>query len=208
MSISSGADKIEFSENGPVVKTIRFKTTLEGFNQLTCSISFYPGLHYVKYSWLIDKKAVRRKESLHLVFPFQIDDPVDRIGVSDTCFIPGRGQIPGSNKDFYSVQRWLDVSGAIEGVTICSPQAALFEFGSMTDERPLNRGYKQWKKDNNPSSTCFLYALNNYWNTNFKADQQGLIPFDCYLHFHYAFDLEEAKHFGEEVHFPLIATWY
>jgi hypothetical protein len=105
------------------------------------------------------------------------------------------------------VQRWIDVSDFDYGITMSSPQGALFEIGSITDERPINNGYRSWKNQAEPSSTLFLYGLNNYWNTNFKADQSGIIRFDCYLQFHNKFISVDAIRFGEEMHTPLITYW-
>ncbi|MBK9759282.1 MAG: hypothetical protein IPO90_04735 [Flavobacteriales bacterium] len=57
------------------------------------------------------------------------------------------------------------------------------------------------------SSTIYLYALNNYWHTNFKADQEGPITYDIYLKMHGPFKLEEARRFGLEMTRPLITWW-
>ena len=84
----------------------------------------------------------------------------------------------------------------------------------MVDERKVNPGkgtnpeyYKAWKTEAKSSSTIYLYALNNYWHTNFKADQEGPITFDLYLKMHGPFKLEEARRFGLEMTRPLITWW-
>jgi hypothetical protein len=161
-----------------------------------------------------DKTAVRDKESLHLALPFNIPNTTVRIGISDTCVTPESGRIPGSNNDFFCAQRWIDVSNDSMGVTIVCPQGALWEVGEMVDERKVNPGkgtnpemYKAWKTEAKSSSTIYLYALNNYWHTNFKADQEGPITFDLYLKMHGPFKLEEAKRFGLEMTRPLITWW-
>ena len=203
----SHPNKISLLEDGPIIKTLRIDCSLEGANSISYYYTVFRDLNYVQLSTLIDKKPIRDKESLHIAFPFNINYPVNRIGISDTFYIPGKGQIPGANHDFYSVQRWIDVSDSKFGITLSSPQAALFEIGSLTDERPVNNSVKAWKPQPTPSATLFLYALNNYWNTNFKADQSGPIRFDCYLQFHHQFDINSAKHFGEEMTNPLILWW-
>ena len=156
----------------------------------------------------------RDRSSLHLAFPFNIPNATVRIGISDTCVTPESGRIPGSNNDFFSVQRWIDVSNDSMGVTIVCPQGALWEVGEMVDERKVNPGagtnpelYKAWKTKAKSSSTIYLYALNNYWHTNFKADQEGPITFDLYLKMHGPFKLEEARRFGLEMTRPLITWW-
>jgi alpha-mannosidase len=204
---TSKATHIEFSDSGNIVRTIKISSSLRGTKGLTCEISYFPSLDHFKIRWVIDKEAIRTKESLHFVLPFNIANPVDRVGVSDTCYVPGVGQLRGSNKDFYSVQRWIDISDTTKGVTVSSPQAALFELGAITDEHPVNQGVRAWKDSAMVSSTLFVYALNNYWNTNFKADQQGEIIIDCYFRFHQAFEMLSVRQFGEEIHAPLIPHW-
>ena len=158
--------------------------------------------------------GTREKESLHLALPFNIPNATVRIGIGDTCVTPESGRIPGSNNDFFCAQRWIDVSNDSMGVSIVCPQGAIWEVGEMVDERKVNPGkgtnpeyYKAWKTEAKSSSTIYLYALNNYWHTNFKADQEGPITFDLYLKMHGPFKLEEARRFGLEMTRPLITWW-
>ena len=153
-------------------------------------------------SVIINKKAIRDKESIHIALPFAIPNARVRIGMSDTIIGPGFNQLPGSNHDFYSVQKWIDVSDQERGVTISCPQGALFEIGEMINENKVNNGYKKWKDRASTSSTLFLYALNNYWHTNYKADQEGLIRFDVYLQFHGPFSLKQAQQFAQQLFEP------
>lgn len=148
--------------------------------------------------WLVPKPS-RDKASLHLALPFKIPNATVRIGIGDTCVTPESGRIPGSNNDFFCAQRWIDVSNDSMGVTIVCPQGALWEVGEMVDERKVNPGkgtnpemYKAWKTEAKSSSTIYLYALNNYWHTNFKADQPGHVSFRVTLLPHGAFDAATA----------------
>lgn len=176
-------------------------------------ISVYPR-HVHAQLVIKQKKTTRDKESLHLALPFNIPNATVRIGIGDTCVTPESGRIPGSNNDFFCAQRWIDVSNDSMGVTIVCPQGAIWEVGEMVDERKLNPGkgtnpeyYKAWKTEAKSSSTIYLYALNNYWHTNFKADQEGPITFDLYLKMHGPFKLEDARRFGLEMTRPLIMWW-
>lgn len=196
-----------WTEKGPVLQRLRTTGTLTGTNEVVYEISQYSGLDMLHLSAVIDKKNIRDKESLHLAFPFDIANPTVRIGVGDSWISPEKGQIPGSNKDFFSVQRWLDVSGAEGGVTLSSPQGALFEIGSLIDERQVHNGHKKWLDSNRSAATVFLYAMNNYWHTNYKADQGGRVRFDVYLHFHGAFDAGKSGKCGAETAEPLLGVW-
>jgi hypothetical protein len=96
------------------------------------------------------------------------------------------------------VQKWIDISNDKTGVTIACPAAALFELGEMIDEKRINRDSKTWKEHSESSSTLFVYAMNNYWHTNYKADQEGKVRFDIILQFHQKFKLSEAQNLGNQ----------
>ena len=169
---------------------------------------------YLHVRFRLDVPKVRDKHSVHVPLPFNIPNATVRIGISDTCITPESGRIPGSNNDFFCAQRWIDVSNDSMGVTIVCPQGALWEVGEMVDELKVDPGkgtnperYKAWKNEAHSSSTIYLYALNNYWHTNFKAEQPGRITFDLYLKMHGPFNLEEARRFGLEMTRPLITWW-
>jgi hypothetical protein len=160
------------------------------------------------------KKAIRDKESLHLALPFNIPNATVRIGIGDTCVTPESGRIPG-------IQQRLLLRPALDrreqrqhGRHHRVP--ARCDLGSGRNggraQGEPRRGtnpeyYKAWKTEAKSSSTIYLYALNNYWHTNFKADQEGPITFDLYLKMHGPFKLEEARRFGLEMTRPLITWW-
>lgn len=214
-SISSGGVSSESVDENSGYLTDRWSAHLafpetEGIQVV--ATDHYPEEYHLRYS--IQKNPVRDKESHHLALPFNIPNATVRIGIGDTCISPESGRIPGSNNDFFCAQRWIDVSNDSMGVTIVCPQGAIWEIGEMVDERKVNPGkgtnpelYKAWKTEAHSSSTIYLYALNNYWHTNFKADQEGPITFDIYLKMHGPFKLEEARRFGLEMTRPLITWW-
>lgn len=176
------------------------------------SVFIYPP--HVHERIVLDSLRFIDKGAIHIAIPFDIPNATVRIGISDTCVTPESGRIPGSNNDFFCVQRWIDVSNDSMGVTLVCPQGALWEVGDMVDERQTVPGqgkdpqyYKAWKREAHSSSTIYLYALNNYWHTNFKADQEGPITYDIYLKMHGPFKLEDARRFGLEMTRPLITWW-
>lgn len=194
----------QLMENGFVLKRKAINCDLEGTNGVQYVISQYNGLDYMQVAVTIDKKAIRDKESVHIAFPFLIGDPEVRIGIDSAYITPESGQLSGSNKDFYSVQRWLDVSNKDYGVTISSPESALFEVGNLVDEREVNSGTKLWRTENHSSNTVFAYVMNNYWHTNYKADQGEKVTFNFILQFHKEFDLSDALRLGAEATQPLL----
>jgi hypothetical protein len=141
----SKANKTADVDKGIVVNSTRIDATLEGTNSVTYQICQVNGTNDMRLSVTIDKKAIRSKESVHIAFPFAITNARVRMGIGDTCYSSEQGQLYGSNKDFFSVQRWIDISNSDFGVTISCPQGALWEIGEMVDERQLNGSSKIWK---------------------------------------------------------------
>lgn len=193
-------------ENGAIYKKTHIVCEMEGTNEVTFIIKQFHQLDYLQLSVIINKKMEREKESIHIALPFDISNPIVRIGIENDFISPNQKQIEGSNKDFFSVQRWIDVSNTNNGVTVVSPQSALFEIGDMVNEEHTNHGSKTWKEKAYSSSTIFLYAMNNYWHTNYKADQSGEVNFDVFLKFHNQFVKEKAIQFGYEMTQPIIGT--
>ena len=195
---------IRAEELGYLLDKLEVNCSIEGATDFKYDISYFNILNVYLFSVVINKQPIREKESVHIAFPFTLKDVITRIGISDTFITPEHGQLSAGNRDYYSVQRWIDVSDSTRGVTISSPQCALWEVGNLIDERRVNRGEKLWRKENKSSATIFAYAMNNYWHTNYKADQEGIAQFDFYIQLHDKFSLQDAERFGKEVSNPLI----
>lgn len=197
----------KWTDSGEVVKTLQLKCAMPGVNDLVYHISQYNGIGQLKIHIMFDKKEIRTKESIHIAFPMQLENAVTRIGVGDGVITPEKLQIPGSNKEFYSVQKWINMANEFYNVTISSPQGALFEIGEMINEEKTINGYKPWKEKGYSSPDIFLYAMNNYWHTNFKAGQDGKTEFDIYIQpVKGKFDKEKSNRFGSECTEPLIVV--
>jgi hypothetical protein len=108
--------------------------------------------------------------------------------------------------DFLYGRRWLDASMAHRGLQLIVLETPLLEPDSMIDERLLvNQSLKKWKKDGKPTSTWFSYAMNNYWYTNYKADQEGIAHFRYALRPHGMINSSEMEKYAEAFTQRLIA---
>jgi len=117
---------------------------------------------------------------------------------------PEEDQLPGACKNYFTVQRWVDVSNANYGVTWATPDAPLIEVGAITsDPRGKTVG---WIESIEPSTTLYSYVMNNYWETNYKASQEGPTTFRYSIEPHRGFDSGKAAKFGAECSQPLIVV--
>ena len=102
------------------------------------------------------------------------------------------------------MQRWLDISNDKEGVTWCSLDAPLFEYGNMTANLDTKWGNKgAWVNKLEPSSTVYSWVMNNHWITNFPLTQDGPVSFRYRVLPHGGYDAITANRFGMEQARPL-----
>lgn len=135
-------------------------------------------LHYT-----IDKKAVREKEALHICLPFDLQNPTLTYG--DQSFMNyAQQQLPGSNKEFICVPDYLVLEDERWRITIFTPDCNLIELGAPIDETQT-AGAKVWKRENQAILPLYLYVFNNYWHTNYKADQSGVFEVNVLVRVEY-----------------------
>jgi alpha-mannosidase len=131
-----------------------------------------------------------------------VPSPVVRFDIAWGVVQLGRDQLPGACQNHFTVQRWVDVSNSDFGVTLATLDAPLVEVGAIRAD-PIAVG---WVQDLEPSARLYSYVMNNYWETNYLAAQEGPVSFRYALLPHRPFDAATAHRFGAERSQPLIAV--
>ena len=204
-SKSVAVKKISIIESGPLLISCLVEGDAPGCRSYFSKIILNNPENTIEISNTLDKIAIREKEAVHFAFPFNISNSTNRFNTGwNGIFGPEYNQLKGSNQDYYCVQQWCDVSNEKNGITMLLRDANLIEQGSMVDETLNKYGKKTWKKTPTPGATLFSYALNNYWHTNFKADQEGLINIRYTLIPHRKFDIFNTQRRGHEYYNPLL----
>jgi len=200
----NGPVKINVKEQGPLVASLLVESDAPGSNKLTRELRVIDGIERLDIVNIIDKKNVYKQEAVHLAFPFNVPNGVMRMDIPWAVVRPEKDQLPGACKNYFTVQRWVDVSNADYGVTWATPDAPLIEIGAITtDPRDKTVG---WIKSLEPSTTLYSYVMNNYWETNYKASQEGPTAFHYSIEPHDNFDSGRAARFGTEISQPLIVV--
>jgi alpha-mannosidase len=151
---------------------------------------------------------------LYFAFPFLVDKPRFHYESTAAAVESLVDQIPGSNTDYYAVQHWADVSTEDWGVTMCSAEAPMMEFGGLwpgyvsgAHHRVTPPGYGHpFRKPGQPSSShIYSYVMNNNFRTNFRNTQVGDLLFHYAVATHRgAWQPGEAQRFGWAFHHPLL----
>lgn len=173
---------IKEMENTPLVKQTQVSATLPNLPAFMITYTLFKNEGRLLVHYRFDKRKERDKESLHIAFPFSLVQPALEYGSLWNKLRYPQDQLAGSNKEFVCVEKEISLISANLKATLSSPLLALWEIGDMIDETRVN-GAKIWKRENQPTSSLFLYVLNNYWHTNYKADQEGILEFDIQLRF-------------------------
>ena len=200
----NGPVKISVKESGPLVASLLVESDAPGCNKLLRELRVIDGIDRVDIINVIDKKNIYNQEAVHLAFPFKVPEGVMRMDTPWAVVRPETDQLAGACKNYFTVQRWVDVSNADYGVTLAVPDAPLIEVGAITND-PRGRTVG-WIKNINPSTTLYSYVMNNYWETNYKAGQEGPTVFRYSIEPHSSLDSGRAARFGIEQSQPLIAV--
>jgi hypothetical protein len=126
----------------------------------------------------IEKDSTLKKESLHFLLSKNAD--AERLTYGTTQLEYPTSQLPGSNREFICsegivVLHYADCDWEIE-----SHDLPLIEIGQPIDETQ-EMGAKVWKREPQSIEQLYLYVFNNYWHTNYKAEQGGPIHFKVKL---------------------------
>jgi hypothetical protein len=205
-AVTNGPVQVKVLENGPVFVSVLLKSDAPGVNGLERKITLYAGSNEVIIDNLVDKKASRQKESVHFGFPFHssLNKVTLDAGYGSMQYLAD--QLPGSNMDYLYSRRWLDASKEDRGIQWLLLEAPLVEPGNIIDERQtIYQTHKEWKKEGRPTATWFSYVMNNYWHTNYKADQEGASHYRYALKPHGVFSYSATEKAGASFGQPLLA---
>jgi hypothetical protein len=198
--------RLEVRERGPLTAVIRAVSDAPGCASLIREYRLTAGSERLEITDILDKTKVRDKESVHIAFPFRVPEGVLRLDLGWAWSRPETDPIAGSCKDFFGLQNSADLSNERTGLTWVSLDAPLMEIGTATDETPGPKGVRVWKTAAPASQRLYSYALNNYWHTNYKADQEGPIVFRYAVEPHAGNDLGAAKRIGLDAERPLLTA--
>jgi len=199
-----GPVKISIKERGPLVASLLIESDAPGCHKLTRELRIIDGIDRVDIINIIDKQKIYKQEGVHMAFSFNVPKGVMRMDTPWAVVRPEADQLPGACKNYFTIQRWVDVSNREFGVTWATVDAPLVEVGAITSD-PRARAVG-WLKHIEPSTTLYSYVMNNYWETNYKASQEGPTTFRYSIKPHRRFDSGRAARFGIERSQPFITV--
>ena len=152
--------------------TLLIKGQAEGVSNLEQRITLHADSPMIDLAARFLKQDVRTPEAIYFAFPLNM--PGDWRAHFDTAGIPTEldaEQIRGTCRDWVTVDTFASVHRPDFGVTLYCPDAPLVQIGNF------NWAKKQDAIPRQPNPVLLAWPLNNYWETNFRASQPGLVEF-------------------------------
>lgn len=180
---------VEVIEEGDLLSVIKTESAAPGCENITNYYTLVKGIEKVYITTVTDKKKIYMQEGVHLGFPFNIPGGDIHIDLALGVYEPDAGQAEGACKNYFTPERWVDISNQDNGITLISLDAPLIEIGDITTDATAYG----WMDDTPESQTIYSYIMNNYWETNYLAAQEGYITFRYVLHPHGMFNSAIAE---------------
>lgn len=204
--VYNGPAHVTIKEKGPLVATLTITSSAPGANSLEREITLVAGEDEIRLTNTIDKKAIGEKEGVHFLFPFKVPGAQVRYSIPAGSITAEADQLPNTNRNWYTVQRWVDVSNGQFGVTWSTPDAPLFQIGGITTDGLLGSlgDSPKWIRYMEQRPFIASWVMNNLWHTNFRHDQSGLTTFRYTIQVHGAYNPLQANQQGLNTHQPLV----
>jgi alpha-mannosidase len=156
-------------EQGDIWNTVRFRGNTQAANKdgaFEFEIRLFNTSKRMDLAYFIEKKMVLEPEGIYIAFPFAMDNGRIDFDVQGGEIRAGVDQIPGSANDWNTVQNYARVSNGKAQIILSSQEVPLMQFGGINTGR--------YKAGATPETThIYGWPMNNYWVTNFNAEQHG-----------------------------------
>lgn len=195
-------EKIAFEryEKGAIWDTYRFRgETVAGreANNLMVEYRVFNVEKKIEIVYSLRKKAVTDPEAVYVSFPFEVAGGKIYTDVPGGTIEAGVDQIPGSSNDWYTVQNFATARNKDFQVVMGSQEIPLMQFGDINTGRYTTGATPQ-------STNMYSWPMNNYWVTNFNADQMGELQWSYFIHSDTDPSIEHATKFAWENRIPLL----
>lgn len=200
--IRRSPEKIRFEqyEKGDIWDTYRFRgETVAGRepDNLMVEYRIYNVAKKIEVVYRLRKKAITDPEAVYVSFPFEVEKGKIHLDVPGGTIEAGVDQIPGSSNDWYTVQNFATARNHESQVVMGSQEIPLMQFGAINTGR--------YKAGATPQSTnMYSWPMNNYWVTNFNADQMGELEWSYFINSSKDNSIEYATKFAWENRIPFL----
>ena len=177
---------------------LEVRISLPGVSEVIKTIWLYAHTDTITVDIVLRKADMWAPEAVYLALPLDLPGWNAVFDTMGTPTLLDVEQIPGCCRDWITVSGYIDVHDTGNGVTLACPDMPLVMIGGFTfGQRQLSIGHKS-------RPLVLAWLLNNYWTTNFRVSQPGLLRFHYELATHGEFDAVNAARIAAFARGPFI----
>lgn len=204
---------------GPLVGSILIESEAPGCNKLSRLVRLTSGESRVDLVNTVDKLRVLDPEGVYFSFPLNIPGGIARMDIPWGVVRPEIDQLAGANRNYFPVQRWMDISNENHGISWVSRDAPIIAFSPVKivgkgrgDSQHMaefgDEGIREWWNESiQPDQGFCSWVMSNHWEVNYKAFQEGEVTFRYSLIPHEGgYSGIETEKRGREICQPLMAV--
>lgn len=160
------------------METISLVSALEaeGMERLEQTITFSTKTPRIKLKVKLIKHPIDKPEAIYFAFPLHLKEHWECTYDTAGEFVKlDQEQLGKVCRDWVTVDKSVSIYDEEAGVTLACPDAPLVQVGDF------NFGKENTEIKRNKNPLLLAWPMNNYWNTNFVADQFGEMEFNYEL---------------------------
>jgi hypothetical protein len=201
-SQTAGGGAVRITDDGPLVWTAVVTREAPGTAAgLETRFRVFAGSERVEILHRFKKKSVLEPEAVLLRFPLAAERSEIVVGGAWGPWQAESDQLPGANRNYATMERWADLHDEAGGLQLVSVDVPGIQLGSIGTDATV----AGWRDSVDSAPVLYSYVMNNYWETNYRAAQDGPHELAYTLRPHSGFDRAAAERFAIEVAHPLAA---
>ncbi len=191
-------------ENGKISITIKLTYELEGTNFYDVYLKIFKTHKSIETKVCFHKTSIWDPENLYIELPFVNDDNETYVDKTGCVIRPGIDQLPGACQDFFLIQNGILKKGKKSDILISIKDAPLVVF-----DKPEYKVVNLYNKNNIKlnKSIPYSWVMNNFWETNFKADLGGFYEFFYTITIRDTIDTSEQMKYMKAVNEGLLSFY-
>lgn len=160
------------TERGAVAVTQHF--SFEGGDAVTVLYRLLPEDDALFVEAIVSKQPTSTPHGIYLPLPAALKDGWDVDYETGGAVVKlDAEQLPFASRHYVTTQRFIRIADAASELMIACPDAPLWQIGGFT----FGRFQEPDGRVDRPHPVLLAWLTNNYWSTNFQADQGGDIRF-------------------------------
>jgi alpha-mannosidase len=169
--VPAGAGVLVPGEQGDLVRSVVWRAAAPGTDGIETELLLVEGLDRVEIVTRIDKRLVYDPEAVLYRFAFALEPREVRVSVPGGSFAVETEQLPGANRNYLNARSWVELAGVDgpPGLTFVTLDVPMLQVGRIGTDAIVTG----WWRHTAPSGTLWSYVMNNYWETNYRAGQEG-----------------------------------